>query len=163
MKVKEKSLSRFRLFVIPRTVANQLPPSMGFSSQEYWSELPFPSSGDLPNPGVEPESPTQQADALLSDPSGKRRPLVKEKRVKEKRVIYDLTENIKQGRQGQGASLVVHIIKSLSAMWETRSLGQEEPLKKEMATHSSTLSWKIPWAEEPGRLQSMASQRVIHD
>ena len=53
----------------------------------------------------------------------------------------------------------------LSAMWETRvqSLGQEDPLEKEMAAHSSTLAWKIPWMEEPGRLQSMGSQRVGHD
>ena len=50
-------------------------------------------------------------------------------------------------------------------MQETRvrSLGQEDPLKKEMATHSSILAWKIPWMEEPGRLQSMGSQRVGHD
>ena len=50
-------------------------------------------------------------------------------------------------------------------MWETqvRSLGWEDPLEKEMATHSSTLAWKIPWTEEPGRLQSMGLQRVGHD
>ena len=50
-------------------------------------------------------------------------------------------------------------------MWETRvrSLGQEDPLEKEMATHSSTLAWKIPWTEEPDGLQSMGSQRVGHD
>ena len=49
--------------------------------------------------------------------------------------------------------------------WETRvpSLGGEDPLEKEMAPHSSTLAWKIPWTEEPGRLQSMGSQRVGHD
>ena len=48
-------------------------------------------------------------------------------------------------------------VKSLTAVWETqiRSLGQEDPLEKEMATHSSTLAWKIPWTEDPGRLQSM--------
>ena len=52
--------------------------------------------------------------------------------------------------------------KRLLAMWETsvRSLGREDPLEKEMATHSSTLAWKIPWTEEPGRLQSTGSQRV---
>ena len=50
-------------------------------------------------------------------------------------------------------------------MQETRvqSLGQEDPLEKEMATHSSTLAWKIPWTEDPGRLQSMGLQRVGHD
>ena len=54
------------------------------------------------------------------------------------------------------------MVKRLPAMQETwvRSLGQEDPLEKEMATHSSTLAWKIPWTEEPGRLQSMGSQRV---
>ena len=62
-------------------------------------------------------------------------------------------------------SLVAHMIKRLPTMWETRvqSLGQEDILEKEMATHSSTLAWKIPWTEEPGRLQSMGSQTVRHD
>ena len=55
----------------PWTVAHQAPPSMGFSRQEYWSGLPFPSPGDLPNPGIEPRSPTLQADALTSAPPGK--------------------------------------------------------------------------------------------
>ena len=56
-------------------------------------------------------------------------------------------------------------VKHLPTMWGTqvRSLGQEDLLEKEMATHSSTLAWKIPWMEEPGRLQSMGSQRVRHD
>ena len=56
-------------------------------------------------------------------------------------------------------------VKRLSAMWETRvrSLGWEDPLGKEMAIHSSTIAWKIPWTEEPGRLQSMGSQRVGHN
>ena len=56
-------------------------------------------------------------------------------------------------------------LKRLPGMWETlvRSLGREDPLEKEMATHSSTLAWRIPWREEPGRLQSMGSQRVRHD
>ena len=63
------------------------------------------------------------------------------------------------------ASLVAQTIKHLPAMWETWvwSVGQEDPLEKEMATHSSTLAWKIPWTEEPGRLQSMWLQRVGHD
>ena len=56
-------------------------------------------------------------------------------------------------------------VKGLPAMQETwvRSLGQEDPLEKEMATHSSTITCKIPWMEEPGRLQSVGSQRVRHD
>ena len=55
----------------PWSVAHQAPPSMGFSRQEYWSGLPFPSPGDLPNPGIELRSPTLQADALTSAPPGK--------------------------------------------------------------------------------------------
>ena len=66
-----KLLSRVRLFVTPWTVAYQAPQSMEFSRQEYWSGLPFPSPGDLPNPGIEPGSPALQADALPSEPPGK--------------------------------------------------------------------------------------------
>ena len=61
-KVKVKSLSRVRLFATPWTVAHQAPLSMGFSRQEYWSGLPFPSPGDLPDPGIEHRSPILQAD-----------------------------------------------------------------------------------------------------
>ena len=62
-------------------------------------------------------------------------------------------------------SLVAQMVKHLSTMQETwvQSLGWEDPLEKEMATHSRTIAWKIPWTEEPGRLQSMGSQRVGHD
>ena len=66
-----KSLSRVWLFVTPWTVAYQAPPSMGFSRQEYWSGLPLPSPGDLPDPGTEPGSPALEADALTSEPPGK--------------------------------------------------------------------------------------------
>ena len=64
-----------------------------------------------------------------------------------------------------GSSLVAQMVKHLPAMWETRIrfLGREDPLEKEMAIHSSTFAWKIPWTEEPDRLQSMGSQRVGHD
>ena len=65
-----KSLSRVRLFATPWTVAQHAPPSMEFSRQEYWSGLPFPSPGDLPDPGIEPGSPALQADALPSEPPG---------------------------------------------------------------------------------------------
>ena len=69
-----KSLSHVRLFATPWTIAHQAPPSMGFSRQEYWSGLPFPSPEDLPNPGIEPRSPELQADALTSEPP--RKPLI---------------------------------------------------------------------------------------
>ena len=69
-KVKVKLLSSVRLFVTLWTVAHQAPLSMEFSRQEYWSGLPFPSPGDLPNPGIKPRSPTLQADALTSELPG---------------------------------------------------------------------------------------------
>ena len=66
--MKVKSLSRVLLFATPWTVSYQAPPSMGFSRQEYWSGLPFPSSGNLPDRGIKPRSPALQADALPSEP-----------------------------------------------------------------------------------------------
>ena len=71
----------------------------------------------------------------------------------------------KQDRILYRTSLLVQTIKRLTTMWEIRvqSLGQEDLLEKEMATHSSILAWKIPWMEETGRLQSMGLQRVRHD
>ena len=71
LKKERKSFSYVRLFVTPWNVAYQTLPSMGFSRQEYWSGLPFPSPEDLPDPGIEPGSPTLQADALPSEPPGK--------------------------------------------------------------------------------------------
>ena len=68
--MKVKSLSRVRLFAIPWTVVYQASLSMGFSRQEYWSGLPFPSPGDLLDPGIDPRSPALQADALPSEPPG---------------------------------------------------------------------------------------------
>ena len=78
--MKVKSLSRVPLFVTPWTVAYQAPPSMGFSRQECWSGLPFPSPGDLPDPGIEPGSPALWADALPSEPPGK--PILENKATK---------------------------------------------------------------------------------
>ena len=69
--VNVKSLSRVQLFATLWTVAHQAPPPVGFSRQEYWSGLPFPSPGDLPDPEIEPRSPALQADALTSEPPGK--------------------------------------------------------------------------------------------
>ena len=69
--MKMKSLSCVQLFATPWTVTLQAPLSMGFSRQEYWSVLPFPSPGDLPDPGIKPKSPALQANSLLSEPPGK--------------------------------------------------------------------------------------------
>ena len=77
------------------------------------------------------------------------------------KITYDLKKEIKYEHRRKLTQMVKH----LPAMQKTRvpSLGWEDPLEKEMATYSSTLAWKIPWAEEPGKLGSMGSQRVRHD
>ena len=74
-------------------------------------------------------------------------------------------EIFKRCYQGHRTSLVAQTVKSLSTVQETQvqSLGWEDSLEKEMAIHSSSIAWKIPWTEEPGRLQSMGLQRVGHD
>ena len=69
--MKVKLLSRVSLFATPWTVAYQAPPSMGFTRQECWSGLPFPSPGDLTDPGIKPGSPALQADTLPTEPPGK--------------------------------------------------------------------------------------------
>jgi len=80
-----KSLSHVRLFATLWTVAHQAPPSMRFSKQEYWSGLPFPSPGDLPNLGIEPTSPALQVDSLPSEPPGKpNKPEIQKRKEKKK-------------------------------------------------------------------------------
>ena len=74
-------------------------------------------------------------------------------------------EGIGYPLQDSRASLMAHMVRNLPAVWETwvLALAWEEPLKKGMATHSSILVWRIPWTEEPGKLQSMGLQRVSHN
>ena len=84
-----KSLSRVRLFATPWTVACQAPLSMGFSRQEYWRGLLFPSPEDLLDPGIEPRSPALEADALTSEPPGKPLGLIKGNK---KQIEWDLSE-----------------------------------------------------------------------
>ena len=81
------------------------------------------------------------------------------------RRVYRALKKQSYHRTQQFRFLVAQWLKHLPAMRETRvrSLGREDPLEKEMATHSSVLAWGIPWREEPGRLQSMGSQRVRHN
>ena len=85
--IKVKQLSHVQLFVTPWTVAQQAPLSMGFSKQQDRSGLPFPSPGDLPDPGIEPRSPTLQTDALLSKPY-----LIISTELKEKHTLQSLSE-----------------------------------------------------------------------
>ena len=77
---------------------------------------------------------------------------------------YSCLENPMKSMKRQNDT-VAQTVKRLSTIWEprVRAMGWEDPLEKEIAIHSSTIAWKIPWTEEPGRLQSMGSQRVIHD
>ena len=92
MKVKVKLLSHVRVFATPWMVAYQAPLSTGFSRQEYWSGLPFPSPGDLPKPGIEPGSPALQTDALLSEPPGKSRLKLKKVGKTTRPFRYDLNQ-----------------------------------------------------------------------
>ena len=152
--------SRVRLPVTPWTAAYKAPPSMGFSRQEYWSGLP------LPSPCME---------YIYTE-----RLFVVDMKLKFDWVSFIFICQIWQFNLGSsvnlskslllfesqfpsiGASLVVQMVKNLPAMWETwvQSLGREDPLENGMATHTSILAWRIPWIEEPGKLQSMGSKIV---
>ena len=127
--------SHAQLFATLCTVARQVPLSVGFSRQEYWSGLPCPPPGDLPDSGVDPTSPV--APALLVD-------------------------SLPVSHQGSPSSLLTPIQTIYQRIffffW---SVGDNS--EKAMASHSSTLAWKIPRAEDPGRLQSMGLLRVGHD
>ena len=93
-------------------------------------------------------------------------PIFTQLQMKEDQHLFKICRTIFMGRpMVLRASLVVQMVKNLPAMQETwdQSLGWEDPLEEGMATHSITLAWRIPWTEEPGRLQSMGSQRVRHD
>ena len=154
--------------------------------KEYWRGLPCLSPWDLPNPGIKLRSPTMQADSLLSEPLGKHKNIgmgslsllqgilpaqgSNEDLLHCRQILYQLSY---QGipvcflllSNNIPLYVLAQMVKRLPTVWETQvwSLGRENPLEKEMATHSSTLAWKIPWTEEPCRLQSMVSQRVRHD
>ena len=124
----------------------------GFSRQEYWSGLPFPSPEDLPDPGIEPGSPALWADALPSEPPGK--PSVR-----------DLLLLLEISYTECEPSLATQMVNNLPAMQEiwVWSQGQEDPLEEGMTTHSSIFAWRILWTEESGRLQSIGLQRAGHD
>ena len=131
-------LSRVWLFATLWTEAHQAPPSMGFSWQEYWSGLPFPPPEDLPDSGTEPMSPAFQEDSFTAESPGK---------------LMELSKYMSPWKH------TPHPPQSLALCWIIGKYSAS-PLEKEMATHSSTLAWKIPWMEEPGRLQPMESLRV---
>ena len=134
--VKVKLLSRVWLFATPWTVAHQASPSMGFSRQEYWSGLPFPSPGDLPYPGTEPRSPTLEADTLTSEPPGKP-------------WCLNYNYSVSKAKEGFASGSVVKNLLAIQETWFL-SLGWEDPLEEEMATQSSIRSGEILWMEESG-------------
>ena len=156
------------------TVAFQAPLFMGFSMQEHRSGLPLPSPGDLPHPGIEttisctgrlilyhlshqgsPHCPGERQ--FFWRRGGAHRP--------KWAVDFKIFRNLCLDWILKLGILVAQTVKRLSTMRETRvrSLGWEDPLEKKMAIHSRTIVWKIPWTDEPGRLQSMGSQRVRQD
>ena len=149
-----------RLLVILRTVARQAPLFMGFSRQEYWSGLPCPPSGDLPDLGIEPASPaasTLQADSLLSESQGKIVPTNCSFFPR----IYSL-QVYSVDFPGGSAVKNQPAMNKLKEM-RVQSLSWEDPLKEGMATQSRILAWRIPWTEEPDKLESIGSQRIRHD
>ena len=121
--MKVKSLSPVRLLATRWTVAHQSPPPMGFSRQEYWSGLPFPSPRYLPDPGIEPRSPSLQPDALISEPAGKQRTanvrhacsllLSDCKRIQQLDVVFvlDHSGSISVQDQESMINLTIHLVK----------------------------------------------------
>ena len=129
--------SRIRLFATPQTAAHQAPPSPGFSRQEYWSGLLFPSLGNLPNLGIQPRRRQWHPTPVLLP--GKSRG---------QRSLVGCSPWGREGRTGlSDFTLTFHF----------------HALEKEMATHSSVLAWKIPGMGEPGGLPYLGSHRVRHD
>ena len=155
-------------FVTPWAVAHQAHLFMRFSRQEYWSELPFPSSGDLPNPGIKPGSPALQVDSLPPEPpvfhssctnlqsypqytgEGSGTPLQ-----------YSCLENPMDGGAGKAA---VHVItEGWTRLSDFTFTFPFYALEKEMATHSSVLAWRIPGTGQTGGLLSLGSHGIRHN
>ena len=120
-KVKVKSLSRVGLFATLWTIAHQALLSMGFSRQDYWSGLPFPSPGDLPDPGIEPRSPALEADALTSEPPGRQWMWQREKM---KRVLISLRKNVMDPDNIHNGCVCLQRFASLSLQWKILDLSE---------------------------------------
>ena len=166
------SISRIWLFVPPWTVACQAPLSMEFSRQEYWSGLPFPSPGDLHDPGIKPTSPALTGRFFTTESPGKpmkdfRKSLfqIKKKNEWEEEEQEEEEDAFKMQKHWVQVGALRKASKATKRKSDFQSdkcfsirskqfpsLGQENPLEKEMATHSSIFSWRIPWTEEPGAL-----------
>ena len=167
---------------------HQVPLSMGFSRQGNWSSLPFPSPGDLLTQGLNP-GPLHHRQILYQlryqgcpwitrcslkrtnhehsvFTQGSKSETVPLKLSSLSTCLSWLVDSFSDELANTlGTSLVAQTVKNLPTVQETwvRSLVWEDPLEKGMTTHSSILVWRIPWTEEPGELQSMGLQRVIHN
>ena len=172
---KLKSLSHVQLFMTPRTVQ-----SMEFSKPEYQRGQPIPSPGDIPNPGIELGSPALQADSLTAELPGK---LKQQELCLPYSLLYNPAHSPSTTWERRDSAWR-HCSKHPDLLKHARIYPQVNKwqramnplytyhiyiymqiyiLEKAMAPHSSTLAWKIPWTEEPGRLQTMGSRRVGHD
>ena len=144
--------------------AHQAPPSLGFSGQEHWSGLPFPS------PVHESESEVALSCPTLCDPMdcslpGSSTNGIYQARVLEWVVIAFSSSKLLKLKWSQdfwGGSVGKESSCQYKRCGFVQSLGREDALEKEMATHSSILAWRILWTEEPHGLQSIGSQRVRH-
>ena len=155
--------SHVRLLATPWAVGHEAPLSMGFSRQEYWSGLPFPSPGNIPNPGIEPWSLVLQTGSLHVQNSKTLKicPAFPFHFSDCKQVPFwwcrqwDIVHILSVLFVGDLASLVAQTVKNQPAKQETwvRSLGREDPPEEGTATHYSILVWRILWTEKPGELQ----------
>ena len=160
VKVERKVAQSCPTLCNPMDQASQ---SMGFSRQEYWSGVPLPSPRDLPNPGVEPRSPTLWADSLPAEPQGSPRTLGW--------VAYPFSSGSSQPRNRIRVSCITGRFFSNWAIREALIIGQKGNLKTQPGGspgggNGNPLQyscWRIPWTKEPGGIQSMGLQRVIHD
>ena len=174
--VAVKSVSHIWLSVTPWTLARQAPLSTGFSRPKIGVGCHFLLQIFLTQ-GSNPRLLHWQAGSLPLSHQGSplkgwinwlitfSRACNKPNQLKNKFLNKALWIVIPTKSVGMENPLMAHRLKYLPPMWETQvwSLGREDPLEKEMVTHSSILAWRIPWTEKPGRLQSMGSQRVGHD
>ena len=155
-------------FAIPWLyVARQAPLLMEFSRQEYWGGLPFPSLGDLPDPGIKPTSPSLAGKFFITVPPGRPQGILRGQLQSRPNapplchLVLLICEQILRVVSGE-----------TEGWWRLPNIqlySKEEykfkrgKMSSSMAPHSSTLAWKIPWTEEPGRLQSLGLLRVRHD
>ena len=163
-------LSHVLLFATPWAIARQFPLSVEFSRQEYWSGLPLPPPGDLPDPGIEPISPALSGEFFTIESPGKPN-LVKclaqiprflfTREGNGTPLQYSCLENPMDG--GAWWAAVHGVAKSRTRLSDFTFTFHFHALEKEMATHSSVLARRIPGMGEPGGLPSMGLHRVGHD